>query len=166
MKLGRFVPLATAAAVVSVATLVQAAVTFDPFTGTGFVGKGTVQSALGINNKGLQGQADSLEFAAESITITEVSWICTNSNNQNTQERERTTTISKQGVVAATLRERNQITGFILTGYSGSPTIISGTPEGPALNSCPGGPWSLSTPAGDPVVLDSETTLTVDGVAL
>jgi hypothetical protein len=142
-----------------------AAVTFDPATGTGFVGKGDVQQALGWNNKQLQDNAESLAFEATSEVVTERSWICTNTNNENTQVRERTTTTSIQGVVSATERERNQITGFNLTGYSGTPTESS-TTEGNPLNSCPSGPWSLTTPAGDPVVVSSTSSLTVNGVAL
>lgn len=143
----------------------SAAVTFDPATGTGFVGKGDVQTALVYNNKQLQDNAGSLEFAAVSETVTERTWICTNSNNQSTQERERTTTTTTTGVVSAVARERNQITGFNLTGYSGTPAESS-TTEGPAVNSCPGGPWSLTTPAGDPVLVSSSSSLTVNGVPL
>lgn len=141
-----------------------AAVTFDPDTGTGFVGKGDVQLALGYNNKQLQDNASSLQFQAKSTKVTEVSWTCTNDRNENTQERERTTTTTTQGVVSSIARERNQITGFNLTGYQGETT--SSTTEGNPLNSCPSGPWTLTTPAGDPEVIDSTTVLTVNGVEL
>jgi hypothetical protein len=43
----------------------NAAVTFDPATGTGFVGKGDVQSALGYNNTQLQKNANSLVFTSQ-----------------------------------------------------------------------------------------------------
>ncbi|HSK25425.1 MAG TPA: hypothetical protein VK894_00765, partial [Jiangellales bacterium] len=69
--------LASAALVLS-GGVAQAAVTFDAATGEGFVGKGDVQLALGYNNKQLQDNAGSLEFAAVSEVVTEVSWICTN----------------------------------------------------------------------------------------
>src|SRR5215204_1584872 len=108
-----------------------AAVTFDPTTGTGFVGKGDVQTALGWNNKQLQDNAGSLQFTFVSTTVTEVSWICTNDRNENTQERERTTTTDTSGVVSSVARERNQITGFNLNGFTGTPTTDSST-EGPA----------------------------------
>jgi hypothetical protein len=147
------------------ATAASAAVTFDPATGTGFVGKGDVQLALGLNNAQLQAQAGSLQFASESTVVTEQSWECTNSNNENIQERARTTTTSVQGVVSSIARERNQITGFNLTGYSGTPTESS-TTEGPPVNSCPSGPWTLTTPAGDPEVVSSSSVLTVNGVPL
>jgi hypothetical protein len=39
-----------------------ASVTFDPLTGTGFVGKGDVQSAFGWNNQQLQANAAGVSF--------------------------------------------------------------------------------------------------------
>jgi hypothetical protein len=167
MQIGTFTRAASVALVGIglIATQAFAAVTFDPATGTGFVGKGDVQLALGLNNKQLQDQAGSLQFAAVSTTVTEVSWICTNDRNEQTQERARTTTTETQGVVSSIARERNQITGFNLTGYSGTPTQTS-TSDGPAVNSCPGGPWTLTTPAGDPEVVSSSSVLTVNGVPL
>jgi hypothetical protein len=154
MRAKLLVLVVLAAVLVLAASAVSAAVTFDAETGTGFVGKGDVQLAFGWNNKALQDNANSVQFQAESVVVTEVSWICTNSNNQNTQERERTTTISIQGVVSAAARERNQVTGFTLTGYSGTPTESSEV-DGPAVDSCPSGPWSLTTPAGDPEVVST-----------
>jgi hypothetical protein len=145
---------------VALATLVFGAVIFDAETGTGFVGKGDVQLVYGWNNKALQDNADAVRFRANSEVVTEVSWICTNSNNENTQVRERTTTTSIAGVVSSVARERNQITGFNLIGYSGTPTESSET-EGNPLNSCPSGPWSLTTPAGDPEVISSTGGLQV-----
>ena len=152
--------VAGAVAALTIAGAVFAAVTFDPATGTGFVGKGDVQLVFGWNNKALQDNAASVQFRANSTVVTERSWTCTNENNQNEQVRDRTTTTSIQGVVSSVARERNQITGFNLTGYSGAPTESS-TTEGPPLNSCPSGPWSLTTPAGDPEVISSSSSLQV-----
>jgi hypothetical protein len=152
---------AVAGAIAVTATVAFAAVTFDPETGTGFVGKGEVQEAFGWNNRMLQQYADDVEFRSASKVITEVSWICTNTNNDNIQERERTTTTSIAGLLETVARERNQVTGFILDGYDGDP--VGGTPEteGPALNSCPSGPWTLTTPAGDPELVSSTSSLQV-----
>ena len=159
--------------VLAFAGVASASVTFDPATGTGFVGKGDVQLALGLNNAQLQQQAGSLAFTynASSTVVTEVSWICTNDRNENLQQRERTTTTesSTVGVVNAVARVRNQITGFNLNGYVGDPVVTSSSStEGPPLNSCPSGPWMLTTAAGDPVEVSSVTTddLLVNGVAL
>jgi hypothetical protein len=128
--------------------------------GVGFVGKGDVQVIYGWNNQALQANAETVEFRVNSEVVTEVSWICTNSNNENTQERERTTTTTTQGVLDSVARLKNQITGFNLNGFVGS--AITGTvTEGNQLNSCPSGPWSLTTPAGDPEVISSAGGLQV-----
>jgi len=144
---------AAAAAVAVFATAAVAATEFPVF-----VGKGGVQLALGMNNNQLQQQADALQFAI--TTVEETSWECVNTNNDRINERNRTTTTS--GVVSHTERVRNQITGFFLTGFSGSQEIST---DGPALNSCPSGPWQY--------VEDSTVTepgegggITVNGVPL
>jgi hypothetical protein len=141
------------AACVAATFTAYAAVAFDSATGMGFVGKGDVQLALGLNNKKLQEKANDVEFRASSIVVTEVTWVCTK-DNENTQERRRTTTTSTQGIVASVARERNQVTGFILTGYDGDPTIGSPTTDGPQPDSCPNF-WELTTPAGAPVLVSS-----------
>lgn len=126
-----------------------AAVTFDGATGTGFVGKGDVQLIAGWNNKQLQDNASLVQFQASSTT--EVSWECTHTKDPDKiKERERTTTTA--GIVSHVARERNQITGFNLSGYSSTGTVTS--TDGPALNSCSGSSWYLSSPAGDPVAVD------------
>jgi hypothetical protein len=148
------------AATLALATPATAAVTFDPATGVGFVGKGDVQLAFGWNNSQLQTRAPGVSFAAESETVSEVSWVCTNTRNENTQERERTTTTSTTGVVSAVTRDgKKQVTGFNLQGYTGEPESTS-TTEGNPLNSCPTN-WTLTTPAGDPVIVSSTSVLTV-----
>lgn len=147
------------AASLALATPATAAVTFDPGTGTGFVGKGDVQLAFGWNNTQLQSRATGVSFAAVSETVTEVSWICTNTKNENTQERARTTTTSTSGIVSGVTRDsKKQVSGFNLTGYSGTATENSST-DGPPTNSCPTN-WVLTTPAGDPEVVSQSSTLT------
>jgi hypothetical protein len=147
----------------AVSSVAGAAVIFDADTGEGFVGKGDVQLAFGWNNKALQENLSDVQFTynASTTETSEISWVCTNSNNENLQERERTTTTTSStvGVVSKVARVRNQITGVELSGYNGTPTVIEGNPvtEGPAVNSCPSGPWTLTTPAGDPVQLDPVT---------
>ena len=54
----------------ALATTAQAAVTFDPETGTGFVGKGDVQVAFGWNNAQFQANATGLSFAYVATTDT------------------------------------------------------------------------------------------------
>lgn len=154
---------AAAFGLAAISTVAYAAVTFDSATGTGFVGKGDVQLALGLNNAQLQAQAGSLQFTYNATEVTERSWVCTKDNG-NTQERERTTTSTVQGVVASVARVKNQITGFNLNGYSSSSTSGS-TFDGPALNSCPTN-WVLTTPAGDPELVSSDGGLYVNDALL
>jgi opacity protein-like surface antigen len=157
---------AAAASAALIASSASAAVVFDPETGDGFVGKGDVQEAFGWNNKQLQDNADAVQFKVESTVVTEVSWVCTNSNNEQAQPRARTTTTSVEGLVESVARERKQVTGFNLTGYEGEAEESSST-DGPALNSCPGGPWTLTTPAGDPELVESSgggMQVSTDGV--
>ena len=154
-----------AAAALTFATAAHAQTTFDPATGEGFLAKGDVQLTLGWNNKALQDGAASLSVTYEGVVVTEVTWTCTNSNNETTQERERTTTTAVQGVVDSTARLRNQITGFNLIGFDGTATTSSST-EGPQANSCPNGPWSLTTPAGDAQFVSSTGGLLVNGAPL
>jgi hypothetical protein len=152
---------ASAIALGMISTAAIAAVTVDETTGTGFVGKGDVQFVFGWNNKQLQDNAGNVDFRLNSEVVTEVSWACTNTNNENIQPRERTTTTSTVGLVDNVARERNQITGFNLTGFDGAPTGGTPTTEGPQLNSCPSGPWTLTTPAGEPEVVSSTGGLEV-----
>lgn len=159
MALGKMKNLISAAgAVVLVAVLVvpaSAAVTFDAETGTGFIGKGDVQLAFGWNNKQLNDNAGGVSF---SVTATsETSWDCLNTRNEKIQERSRTETTA--GLVAHLTRDnKKQVTGFNLTGYSGtgSSTVV----DGPALHSCPNanGTWvlvegSTETSAGEGTVM-------------
>lgn len=148
----------------SFTTTAWAAVSFDPESGTGFVGKGDVQTALGWNNKQLQDNAGNVQFRATSEVVTEVTWECTrfdrdgNPTDQS-QEREQTTTTTIQGVVSKVDRERNQITGFTLTGYSGTPTETTDT-DGPAVGTCPSG-WRVTEGPSEPQEVSSTTTLEV-----
>jgi hypothetical protein len=131
---------AAVAAVAVMATSAYAIVTFDPATGTGFVGKGDVQLVYGWNNKDLQNKANLPVFraAAESVTT----WTCSKENPGH-PEREivqlRTNTTTTQGLISSVTRDNSKgkdgpVTGFALKGYSGEPaTIVTGDPVG----SCP-----------------------------
>jgi hypothetical protein len=130
-----------------------AIVTFDAGTGAGFVGKGDVQLIYGWNNKALQDNAASVRFRASSSTITETTWTCDRDGGPQTQERANTTTTTTEGLVSSIARERNQITGFILSGYNGTP-VITTEHDGPAVSSCPTG-WSpIDLVVGEPVPVE------------
>lgn len=141
-----------AAATALVSTAAFAAVTFDETTGAGFVGKGDVQYTLGLNNA--QVQAATLVFTYASTTETVTEWTCDRDAGPQTQERSSTVTSSTQGVVSAVARVKNQITGYTLSGFVGTPTTAVVATDGPAPLSCPSG-WTAinastsTSPVGD-----------------
>jgi hypothetical protein len=155
------ISMLAAAALAVVSTAAVAQTNYNLETGTGFVSKGDVQFAFGWNNRSLQSNADAVTFAVDKTIVTEVSWECTNANNEKVQERARTTTQSVTVAFTAVTRDRNQVTGFMLTGLGNSTTSGSVT-DGPPLNSCPNsqGSWSLTSPAGWTVVVSSDSSLT------
>lgn len=114
--------------------------------GTGFVGKGEVQTAFGWNNPTLQRNAQGVSF--EAVTVTERSWVCDRDAGPQIQERERTTTTTS--VLDEETRDRNQVTGFNLLGFDSS----TSTTDGPAPGSCPTG-WTAG-PISDPELVSSE----------
>jgi hypothetical protein len=144
---------------------VFAAVTFDPATGTGFVGKGDVQTALGLNNAQLQAQAASLQFTAVSTSTT--TWTCSKphpSGDPNKEiTNERSTETTTQGIVSSIARVKNQITGFNLSGYSGTPTV---TTDGPAVDTCPAAASGFTFDEGSSQTTPGSTQLYVNGVLL
>lgn len=153
------------AATALVAAPALAAVTFDPATGTGFVGKGDVQVALDLNNKQLQDAAAGLVFTYDATTVSETAWTCSNEHNDNVQQRRRTSTTTTSGVVSHVARERNQVTGFVLTGFTGSSVVESS--DGPKLHSCPNSHSTYALDAGTTTEqLSSSGGLLVNGVAL
>jgi hypothetical protein len=157
--------IVSAAVCFGLASIAFAAVTVNA-DGTGFVGKGDVQAACSLNNNQLQAwwpklESDELGIAITHKTVTEREWTCTNSNNENELVREETTTTKKEGLGTITARTRNQITGFSLTGLNGVVSVKS-VAQGGALNSCPQGQdWSLTIPAGDPVLVSETSYITV-----
>jgi hypothetical protein len=140
------------AGAIAVSAVVTAAVIFDAATGTGFVGKGDVQLVYGWNNGALQQNAAAVQFRASSSTVTESTWTCDRDAGPQTQERANTTTTTTEGIVSSIARERNQITGFILNGYDGTPQVTE-EKEGPEVGSCPSMWTAIDLVVGDPVPL-------------
>jgi hypothetical protein len=144
----KLLKIAAAASALILSSSAMATVTFYPATGTGFVGKGDVQIALGMNNAQLQANAGSLSFSYVAVDM--YTAVCTFTTGEGTRG-ERThnvphkSTTGISATVAYDARSRNQITGFNLTGLS-SATVESG--EIPVLGgACPGnagtdGIWS------------------------
>ncbi len=116
------------------ATVVYATVTFDPSTGFGFVGKGDVQLALGLNNAQMQAQAGSLVFKYVESVSAEVTYVWgTGSPEQpwslGSQNHNHTTTTGVDSTIAYDARKRNQVNGFNLNGLDDASTTTGDIPE-------------------------------------
>jgi len=123
-----------------VATAAVASVTFYPATGTGFVGKGDVQSAFGWNNAALQQNINGISFTYNS-TVTYSGtcfWVTGPEQNrkEHTVEHKKSTNVA--GKVQWDARTHHQVDGIYLTGFgdsveSGGQIPVIGSP-------CPGNP--------------------------
>ena len=97
-------------------------VTFDPATGTGFVGKGDVQMALGYNNPVMQAEAGNLAFTYVAETM--LSQLCQKETGGAGQSEIKihyhtwTWARSLNAGVTYQSRTNQQVSGFNLTGYS------------------------------------------------
>ena len=118
-KLSLIVALAALAAL-TVVSVSSAVVNYDPATG-GFVGKGDVQTALGLNNAQIQAAAASLEFAySDSIVVEGGACIRPNGTEHPNDVWRRTTGLDAEVVYEARQKNKQpQVTGFILEPVSG-----------------------------------------------
>lgn len=123
--LKRTVTAAAAALLVSASAF--AAVTFDASTGIGFVGKGDVQLAFGWNNKALQENAKNVSFTYEATTgfIYECEWTTGPVRNRKTHSVTKKEGVNVNSVIAYDMRQRNQFTGYNLSGFGSVYTIGS-----------------------------------------
>jgi hypothetical protein len=122
--------------------------------GVGFVGKGEVQLALGINNAELQRIAEDVTFEISAVTESSATWTCDRDAGPQTQERSSTTTTTTSGVIETVTRDKRQVTGFLLEGLDGDATVTSER-EGPAVGECPTGWTAIDLLEGDPVEVES-----------
>lgn len=104
-----------------------ATVTFNPATGTGFVGKGDVQIAFGWNNAQLQNNARYVTFNWNAVDT--YAAVCEWVTGEGTRgQQTHTVSIPRHTAVNASIaydaRVRNQITGFNLKGYGA--TVLEG----------------------------------------
>jgi hypothetical protein len=117
----------------SLAQTSLATVTFDPDSGVGFVGKGDVQLALGLNNAQMQDQANYVVFTYEATDTYEVvnAWASGNPGNPvslNYHTATVTTSVAVNCTVAYDPRQvkgQKQFTGFNLTGFGSK--VVDGT---------------------------------------
>jgi hypothetical protein len=107
----------------------NAAVTFDTSDGTGFVGKGDIQTAFGWNNADLQTHAPDVSFAwHEVIRYDATCQVQTGNPNQpqsiRTQEISTPVVTRVHTEITNDLRLKNQVTGFLLTGLGTPSTVV------------------------------------------
>ena len=145
--------IAAAVAAATISTAALALVTFDPATGTGFVGKGDVQLAFGWNNKQLQDNAGGVGFVYNQTTS--YTGVCTwttgeGTRGERTHNVDHTTSTAVLSTIGYEARKNSSgkdgsITGFFLIG-NGATTTTGG--EAPVVGApCHGneghdGVWS------------------------
>jgi hypothetical protein len=149
---------AGAAAVAVFATAAYAAVTFNSATGEGFVGKGEVQEAFGWNNHALQAGGEHVEFYYQDIATYDLE--CSSVPPGTIQTRSFRRNVGVAGEIDVDARRRNQINGFILSGFLGDPEETGeGCPGGfpneisRTLVSSSGGGLYVDHPDHDPVLI-------------
>ena len=143
--------LMAAAALVGSATLAIAAVIFDPATGTGWVGKGDVQTAFGWNNAAMQRNhlAITFEYDATTTYTWTCQWTTGPDQNQTLHTQPRTKTHGVAGTIGNTDRRTGQWTGWFLTGYTdGGPDAGSDD----FVPTCPGNEGGDGNSGGKTVV--------------
>jgi hypothetical protein len=119
----------TVAVVIGLAGTASATVTFDPSTGTGFVGKGDVQLALGWNNPQLQANAAGVTFSYNATDT--YAAVCTFVTGAGTRgEQTHNVSVPRHATINSAIqydaRTHRQIDGFNLTGFGTTTT------EGPS----------------------------------
>jgi hypothetical protein len=146
----------TVLAAALLATPAFAAVTFDPDTGKGFVGKGDVQLAFTWNNKQLQDYALGVSFSFD--TTDSYSAVCTwttaegkpGEQTHNVSHKFSSAVLSAVDADPRQTKGQKQFTGFILSGFgptseTGSAPVVGGPCMG---NQGHGGVWSSVTSTG------------------
>lgn len=159
----------TLSAVALVATTAFAAVTYDPGTGKGFVGKGDVQIPFSLNNQTMQTKAQSTFFHQENketYTFT-CMWLTGNIQNikQHFRDKKLRTDVAK--MLASDPRKTGQWTGWNLNGFE-SISVALGDPIPMVGDACPGEEGNgARVSAVDPNPISKSVTLfaTIDGVS-
>ena len=146
------------ASTLALATAAAASVTFDPNTGTGFVGKGDVQAAFGWNNAAAQANISGLTFSFERDVSFDVTceWdTIVSVKGGGTGVRHNFTTTPETSAVSASTqfaaRKNNQIDGILLTGLASSGDSGAPVVGGPCVGGDGVTPGTITnvTPLGD-----------------
>ncbi len=114
------IALAMATMVVS-AGAVFAIVTFDSESGTGFVGKGDVQTAFNLNNKQMQAKHQNVTFkyVATATYEFDCEWYTGPDHNLKRHQNTQTAETGVNASIASDSRKTGQWTGWFLNGYPG-----------------------------------------------
>jgi opacity protein-like surface antigen len=156
------------------ATAAFATVTFDPSTGTGFVGKGDVQVPWGWNNQKLQEEAENVDFYYESIESADYAVTCewntttggphpTTIHHVVTTHKDIEANVAFDSTKETRKNHQGYVTGFNLTGKSNETSTTSGgIPE--VGDPCPpgGGDGEVTAVDGPFNETKSETLYAVD----
>lgn len=112
--------------------------------GTGFVTGADAMAALGWDDATLQANAASLEFVAETESVTAISWECVDPGTSEVLAQRTDLVVTEtRGIASApSLLWWRTVVGFRLEGFDGR-GASSAVPEGPAPHSCPDPSWSL-----------------------
>lgn len=148
-------------------TVAFAAVTFNTETSTGFVGKGDVQTALGLNNAQMQ-QAikdNSITFTLVTVQTYEYDEVWETNRKSHSVDRVTTTTLNSS--VDFNARKANQYNGFNITGSeeintTGEIPVQGATIVDPQTKK----PYPTNHTVDNVVEGTAITTLYVNGVAL
>jgi hypothetical protein len=119
--------------VIAMVTPSLAMVEFDPETGTGFVGKGDVQTALGWNNAALQRNVSEIMFSYNAVNVYNVTvkWETTTGGKNPkiiTHSNVHEINVAVNGSVQHEERVHKQVDGFIMTGFIGEPAATGSIP--------------------------------------
>lgn len=132
----------TAIAVLAVPAVSMASVSVT--NGTGFVGKGDVQTALGYgsgNDTAFQKDAAGVTFQYGNVAKISMAVVCTSDDvTYVTQHNDLGTVTATKTVNFATKGDKGKVTGYNLTGTSGDATYTSSLNTSPAnVMACPTG---------------------------
>ena len=126
-KLYAAIALALAAMLVA-STAALALVTFNAQDGTGFVGKGDVQTVLGLNNKDMQTAHTSVTFkyVATNTYGFECEWFTGPARNRTHHVQDKTADTQVNATVDSASRKTGQWTGWNLNGFvGGAPNSVA-----------------------------------------
>jgi hypothetical protein len=147
------------AGALAMSATVMASVTFDAATGTGFVGKGDVQTAFGWNNAQAQAKIPYISFAADESQTRQQECLTEGQPPQIfTGYRHGLRTLNKN--LSYDARMHQQIDGIFLTGYAGGESEWSDWsewvgPNGETFgNACPDGSHPAHEPILGPIVAE------------